>query len=145
MFTIDRITHTEVLGVCGYGLKRLGRDREEQAVEDALVLKGDVGDLLGKGEDEVEVLDLEQVGELALDPSSLLQALALRAVAITAGVCQKADVAAGVAGLDVKACGLGAAPLQGPKHDALGGQERGAVGGLEGRPVATHDVAQFDG
>jgi len=54
---------------------------EEDAVDDFLVVEGDVGNLLGEGEDHVEVLGGQQFGSAVLEPVFARQALALGAVA----------------------------------------------------------------
>ena len=46
----------EVAGVGGDRAQRLGDGAEEQAVDDGLVLGGDLGDRRGHGEDDMEVL-----------------------------------------------------------------------------------------
>ena len=47
----------EMVGIGGDGEHGLGARLEQDVVEDALVLIGDVGDRLGQGEDDVEVAD----------------------------------------------------------------------------------------
>ena len=58
----DADAGAEVLRVGRDRHHRLGRRAEQQIVDDRLVLPGDVGDLGGKREDDMEVADRQQVG-----------------------------------------------------------------------------------
>ena len=52
----------QMLGIGGDRRQRLGDGPEQQIVDDGLVLPGDVRDLGGKREDDMEVADRQQVG-----------------------------------------------------------------------------------
>ena len=58
----------QMFGIGGESPERLGDRPEEEAVDDRLVLGGDLRDRLGQGEDDVEVLALEEVLRAGLDP-----------------------------------------------------------------------------
>jgi hypothetical protein len=51
-----------MLGVGCNGDQGLGRDLEQQAIDDRLVVIGDVGDLSRQGEDDMEVGNRQQFG-----------------------------------------------------------------------------------
>ena len=93
----------EMPGVGGDGPSRLGDGPKEEAIDDGFVLGGDLRDHLGHGEDDVEVLDVEQVRLARLDPRRAGERLALVAVPIAAGVIPDAPMAAVVTLLDVPA------------------------------------------
>ena len=65
---------------------RLRRRAEQQIVDDRLVLPGDVRDLGGKREDDMEVADRQQVGFAFGQPDARSGALALGAVPVAATV-----------------------------------------------------------
>ena len=65
----------EVARVGGDGAQRLGDGSEEQAVDDGLVLRGDLGDGRGHGEDDVEVLGGQQVRAAPFEPLGTSQRL----------------------------------------------------------------------
>ena len=98
--------------------ERVGDGAEEQAVDDGLVLGGDLGDGRGHGED-VEVLGGQQVRAALFEPLGAGQRLAGQAVAVAARVVPDAPTAAVVTLLDVAAERGGAALLDGRHHTAL--------------------------
>ena len=78
--------------IAGAEVLRVGRDRhhrlrrcaEQQIVDDRLVLQGDVCDLGGKREDDMEVADRQQVGFTLGQPGARSGALAFGAMPIAA-------------------------------------------------------------
>ena len=78
----------------------LGGGAEENAVDDLLVVEGQRGDLLGEGEDHVEVLDGQQFGAAVLKPLLARDALALGAMAVAAGAIANVSELAVVAPFD---------------------------------------------
>ena len=82
----DADTRTEMTRVGGDGEHRLRRRPEQQIVDHRLVLEGDVGDLGGHGEDDVEVADRQQVGLARGQPLARRGTLALGAVPVAAAV-----------------------------------------------------------
>ena len=130
----------EVARVGGYGAQRLGDSPEQQAVDDGLVLSGDLGDRRGHGEDDVEVLGGKQVRAAPFEPRGACQRLAGRTVAVAARVVPDAPMAAVVILLDVAAeCG-GAALLDGRHHAALRRRKGGPDLGPKGVAVAAEDL-----
>jgi hypothetical protein len=99
----------EMARIRGDGAQGLRGGAEEDAVDDGFVLRRDLGDRLGHGEDDVNVLAVEQVGGTAIDPRRTGQGLTARAMAIPAAVVPDAGVPAAVALLDVAAEDGGAA------------------------------------
>jgi hypothetical protein len=91
------------LGVSRDRHHRLRCRAEQQIVEDRLVLPGDVGNLGGKREDDMEVADRQQVGFAFGQPEAGCGALAFGAVAVAATVVGNALMPAVLAGIDVAA------------------------------------------
>ena len=145
----------EVARVGGDGAQRVGDGPEEQAVDDGLVLGGDLGDGRGDGEDDVEVLGGQQVRAASFEPLGAGQRLAGRTVAVAARVVPDAPMAAVVTLVDVAAERGGAALLDGRHHAVLGRGQNGSDLGSEGVAVAAEDLphgaggarhrAHFDG
>lgn len=107
----------QVFGIRRDRVQRLGGRAEENVVDDLLVLIGDGGDLLGHGEDHVEVLHIEDLGAAVVQPLGAGQRLAFRAVPVAATVVRDALVPAGVALLDMAAERRRPATLD-RRHDA---------------------------
>ena len=94
----------------------------------------------GAGEDDVEVLDVEQVRLARLNPRRAGERLALVAVPIAAGVMPDAPMAAVVTLLDVSAQGRGPTLLDGGHDPALGRGEGRPSLDPKGRPVAAEHL-----
>lgn len=90
-------------GVGGDGLQCLSRDPHQQCIHDRLVLESDLGDCRRQGEDHVEVRDRQQIRDTRRDPLLARRPLALRTVAIAAGIMGDACQATVVARIDVTA------------------------------------------
>jgi hypothetical protein len=111
---------------------------KQDVVDHGLVLVRDGRDLLGHGEDDVEIRDRQQFGLPVLQPLRASKGLTLWAMAIAATVERDALVAAVVALIDVAAKGRGAAALH-VAHDApLPRAERSGVF----FPVSRADLAK---
>ena len=93
---------------------------KQDAVHDGFVAVADLRDRLGDGEDNVEVRAIEDVGLAPFNPLRSRQRLALRAVAIAAGVVPDAHVLAAVTLLHVAAERGGPALLNRTHHPPLG-------------------------
>ena len=130
----------EMAAVGGYGAQRLGDGPEEKAVDDGLVLGGDLGDRRRHGEDDVEVLGGKQVLAAPFEPRGAGQRLTGRTVAVATGVVPDAPMAAVVTLLDVAAEGGGAALLDGRHHAAVRRREGGSDLGPEGIAVAAEHL-----
>jgi hypothetical protein len=95
----------EMLGIGRDGASRLGRRTKQDAVDPRFVLEGD-GRAVGRhGEDDVEILAVEDLGSPARDPGGARQRLTLGTVPIPAGVVRDALVPTGVALFDMSAEG----------------------------------------
>ena len=128
------------LRIGGDGGQRLGRGREQQAVDLGLVLVGDGADRGRQREHDVEVGDRQQLGLARLEPGLRRPPLALGAVAVAAGVVGDARVRAVLAALDMTAERRGAADLD-RRHDAqLAEAHMAGVGGTPGLAVAAEDI-----
>jgi len=115
---------SQVLGIAREGLKRFGRRLEEEMVDQARLVLGEMVESMGEREDDVEVGDGQQLSASVLDPALLGEGLALGAVAIAAGVVDGPRGAAAVTGLPMSAEGGGATGLDGAEGAALdGGQD----------------------
>src|SRR5687767_877826 len=87
----------EILGFCGDGSQGLGSGLKEQVVAQTLVLQRDGCQLVGKGEDDVEVRDVEEFTLSGGEPFGSCGGLTLGAVPVAAGVVGDLFVAAGIA------------------------------------------------
>ena len=76
----------EVTRIGGDLAQRIGGGAEQDGIDDALVLERDLRGLWRQGEDHVVVGHRQQLGLACFEPFGARQTLALRAVAITAGV-----------------------------------------------------------
>ena len=130
----------EVARVGGDRAERVGDGPEEQTVDDGLVLRGDLGDGRGHGEDDVEVLGGQQVRAAPFKPLGARQRLAGRTVAVAARVVPDAPMAAAVTLLDVTAERGGAALHDGRHHTTLRRGESGPDLGPEGVAVAAEHL-----
>jgi hypothetical protein len=114
----------ETGGVAPQGEERPGSGAEQNCEDQPSVAEGERAQGGRQGEDDVEVVGVEDARHAPLDPARLAQALALGAVTVTAGVVGRALVAAGRAGVEVSAEGWGAADLDGANDRALFARER---------------------
>jgi hypothetical protein len=118
--------------------KILSRGAEQDSVDDLLVLTGDFGDLFLQRKDLLEIACGQQFAAAVFEPLGAGQRLALRAVAIAAGVVPDVLVAAGVALLDMATKHRGLA-LHNRGHDrALRGRQ--AMAGVSSRPLGRRKV-----
>ena len=135
---------TEMVGVGSDGPEGSGGGSEQGAVDFALVLQCQRRQLCRQGEDDVEVGDRQQILAAVFQPLGALLRLALRTVAIAAGVVGYAQLTTGIAGIDVATklggttgCEIAEDALLGlrhpqSRHPAIGrGQGTDDVGHLE--------------
>ncbi len=127
---------TEMLRVGSDGLEGVGGRREQQAVEFALVLQRQRGELGRQGEHDVELRDRQQIVAAILQPGGALVSLALRTVAVAAGVVRDAHFATGIAGIDVAAELGGAAGCQIVEDALLSGRHPVETGKVSDPPSA---------
>ena len=131
--------------VAGDGGERFRRRAEQDAVDRFFVIESDAGDLFRNGEYDVEIFDRQQFSPPAFEPLCPLRVLALRAVAVTAGVVSDAAVIAMAAFFGMAAQRGGTAALDGAHDAQLCERQRMAaavsfavlpenIGQLKGRP-----------
>ena len=90
----DADLRAQMPGIGDDGPEGVGDGPKEEAVDHRLVLGRNLRDRPGQGEDDVDVLNVEQVRLARLDPRRARERLALVAVPTTAGVIPDAPVAA---------------------------------------------------
>ena len=104
---------TQVFGVGSDGEHGLGAGLEQDGVDHALVLVGDVGDLAGECKDEVEIADGQELGLALGQPGPGRGALALGAMAVAARIIGDVLVGAVLTARDMAAQRRRAAALDG--------------------------------
>jgi len=124
-------------------LEGLRRRLEEDGVDDLLVLEGDLGDLLGEGEDDVEVLHRQEICLPGLQPVGTGHGLALGTVPITARVVGNLFVTALVATLDVTAECCGSTGCQTTENSLLGRRDTITPDLEKGLAVSADDVGHL--
>jgi len=112
-----------VLGVRGELVQGLGGPMEQDVVDRLLVGECQRVEGVREREDGVEVLDGQKLALACLQPPGLREGLALRAVAIAAGVVGRALEPAGIAPLDVPAEAGRATDLDGVHHREVRGRQ----------------------
>ena len=93
----------QMLRVGGEGGQRLGGGPEQEVVDGGLVLERDGADRGRQGEDEVIIRNRKEFGLAVFEPLPRRGGLALRTVAVAAGIVGDALVRAVLAALDVAA------------------------------------------
>lgn len=131
-------------GFCSGRLQGLGRDAHQEAIDDGLVVEGDLGDGRRHGEDDVEVGDRQQIGDTRRDPFGPRRALALGAMAVATRVVGDAGGAAVVAGLAMTAEGGGPAGFDRTHNAPFAAAEMTGVGATIAIAVAAEDVGDLD-
>jgi hypothetical protein len=116
---------------------------EEDAVNRLFVLISEGGNLLGQGEDDVEILGFQKFGLTVFQPVGAGEGLALGTVSIGTGVIGRALVAAAVTLLQMTAQSGSAAEFDVAHHPPLRLRERWGMFLPVGRPVAAEDIRHF--
>ena len=75
-----------MLGIGADSEQCFRRAAEQKAVENLLVIEGDLGDLFRQREDDVKIFDRQQFPLPAFEPLRTRQTLALGAMPVPAGV-----------------------------------------------------------
>jgi hypothetical protein len=109
----------EVLGVLGYPPQGFARGAEQDVVNDSLVVKRKLCELIGNCEHHVKVVDRQKLCPLLVQPLGLGQRLTLGAVAITARVVRHTSMSAPVALISVPAKPRSATLLDCSHHAVL--------------------------
>ncbi len=136
----------EVLGIGGDGRQGLRRHREQQPIEHRLVGIGDGADRCRQGEHHVVVRHRQQLGLAVLEPLPGGRPLALRAMAVAAGVVGDLVVRAVAVGTAQHvAAERGAAALLDRRHDLeLAEAEVTGLGLPPRRAVGAEDVRDLE-
>ena len=106
------ILRSQVLGIGGHLQKGLLGAVEEQPIHQLAIAQGQCAELVGQGEDDVEVGNGQEVGLTSGQPGSPLAATALRTASVAAGMIVIAHLATMIALADVPAQGVRAAESQ---------------------------------
>ena len=117
----------QVFGISGDSAQSLRGSPEQNAIELSLVLVGDCCNLFRYGEDQVEVLGVQQFGLAILEPLSTSERLAFWAVSIGARVVSVTLMAALITLLQVTAEHRSPADLDSSHDTALRHRHRSAV------------------
>ena len=138
----DADAGAEVLGIGGDLQRRLGRRLHQQAVDDGLVLVGDVAQLTGQRVDDVEVRHRQQLGLPLGQPLARGGALALGTMPIATAVEGDERMAAGavLTARDVAAERRRAAALDRTHHLQLAEADVTAVGVTPSVTVIAEDI-----
>ena len=134
-----------MLGIGADRPQGLGGGLKEQVVDHRFVLIGDRRDLLGQGEDHVEVRAVEQFGLAMLDPFRPGQRLAFWTMPISARVIGDALVRAGIAPFQVTAQGSGATRFNSDHHTTLRARQGRLVLGTIRLAVAAQHLRHLQG
>ena len=130
--------------VGGDGGQGLGGGPEQEVVDGGLVLERDGADRSRQGEDDVIIRNRQELGLAVFEPLPRRGGLALRAVAVAAGIVGDALVRAVLAALDVAAERGGATGLD-RRHDLqLGEAHVTGVGLPPRRPMGAKDVGDLE-
>jgi len=135
----------QMLGVGGDGEQRLGSEVEQQAVDQSLVLVGELGDRRGQREDHMVVLDRQQIGLTRLEPAPRGTRLALRAVPVAAGVVGDLNLLAGLATQDMSTEQRATALLDSRHHLELAQAQVRGLSLPPRRPVDAEDLRELQG
>ena len=118
----------------------LGGGPEQDPVDDGGILQGDRRDHLRHGEDDVEVLAVEQFRGAGVDPSRPRQRLTRGAMPVAATVVPDPLVSTAVACLDMAAERRGPTLLDRGHHTQVRGRQRGPGPGTIHGAVAAEDL-----
>ena len=109
----------EPLGISTEGLQGVRGRLKQEAVDHLRISLGERVDLMGQGEDQMEVGHRQELGTAGLDPALLREGLALRAMAVAAGVVTGDFRPTAITGLQMAPEGRRTAVLDGLHHAAL--------------------------
>ena len=133
----------QMLRVGGDRDEGLGGDPEQEVVDGGLVLERDGADRSRQGEDDVIVWNRQKLRLAFFEPLPRRRALALRAVAIAAGIVGDAFVRAVLAALDMSAERGGSTGLDRRHHLQLGVAHVTGVGLAPRRPMGPKNVGDL--
>ena len=131
----------EPLGIPTEGLQGLRGRLKQEVVDHLRVSLGDRVDLMGQGEDQMEIGHRQELGRACLDPALLGQRLAFWAVAVAAGVVTRHFCAAVITHFQMATEGRRTAVLDGLHHAALLAAE--SMGAPVRLPLFPEDLRQL--
>jgi hypothetical protein len=131
----------EPLGIPTEGLQGLRGRLKQEGIDYLRISLGERVDLMGQGEDQMEIGHRQELGRARLDPALLGQRLALRAVAVAAGVITRHFCAAVITHFQMATEGRRTAVLDGLHHAVLLAAER--MGAPVRLPVFPEDLRQL--
>ena len=134
---------SQMLGIGSNSGQSLGCGTKQNVVDDLFVLVSDGSDLLGDGEDDMEIVCREDFGGSLFNPCGTRERLALGAVAICAAVVARPLVITGVAAFEMPAKGCGTTHLDRSHDTPLCHRERPIMLLTIGFAVAAEDVRHF--
>jgi hypothetical protein len=130
----------EMPGIGSDDAQRLGGGREQDAIDDCLIVESDLCDWRRQRKDDVEVRHRQQLGLSVGQPFGTRQPLALRAVPVAAGIVGDAKPAAAVALFEMTAQRRRAAGFDGAHNTALAAAQMAGMGLTVGGTVAAEDI-----
>jgi len=130
-----------VTGILGKGGECRCGGAEQEIVDNPRSVERERTELVGQGEDDMEVVDGQQIGAAGLEPVGLSQGLTLRAMAISTGMVDGAPVPAAVTGFEMTAQGCSSTLTQGADHLVLDGAH--PMGRRITLPMTAQEVAEF--
>src|SRR5258708_489844 len=135
---------SEMFGVAGDLQQSRGAGAEQEIVDDLLVLQSQPRKLMRQGENDMNVADRQQFLAAFGEPFVASVGLALRAVAIAAGVERDGLMAASGTAIQVATEGCRAANLDGVKHVQMEPRQPGSVLGDEAAAVLSDDIGHLE-
>jgi hypothetical protein len=134
-----------MLGVGGDRSQGLDRCLEQKAIDDRLVLEGDLADGRGHGEDDVEILGRQQLSLPLGEPLGAGEALAFGTMPVAAGIVGLPGEAAVRACLEMAAQSRRAAGLDRAHHLNLDASEVAIMSFAISSAVAAEHVRHLQG
>lgn len=136
---------SEVFRVSSDGAEGFRGCPEQDVVNDPFVLKGDGGNLIRNGKNDVIIGNGKQLGHARLEPFGFGEGLAFRTVAVAAGVIRVSHRSALVAHVDVPAQDGSPADFDGAHGTMLLTRHGSAVDLPILRAALAEDVGHFQG
>jgi hypothetical protein len=127
-------------GIGSNGLERSGDGVEQDAIDDRLVVEGDLGDFGRHREHDMEIRHRQQIGLAIGKPSFACRALALGAMPVAAAIERHAGMRAILANLDMTAQRCGPAKLDRRHEAAFDAAKMAVMGSAISRAMAAENI-----